>query len=181
MENTATTTDHITLAIDVQLTTQELNDLWSGSPVRYLVWIVIPVGLLYAYFAFATVVNDGLTSANALTVVLYSMVAVIALFPGALVSRARAALMIRYGPTLREMRRYAVSAHGVHSDSELMICHCQWGAFSRILESRRCFLLYQTPMSAVIIPKSCFPAPEEVDQLRALLREHFKGKLKLRG
>ena len=181
MEQTTTTKDNAAVAINVQLTAGELNDLWSGSPVRYLAWILIPIGLWYAYFAFATVVNDGFTSANALTVVFYGTIALVALFPGSIVSRARAALMIRNGPTLREPRRYAMSADGVQSDSELMTCRCQWGAFSRILESRRSFLLYQTPLSAMIIPKRCFSSAPEIDQLRLLLREHFKGKLKLRA
>jgi hypothetical protein len=181
IDDTVTTRDNAVVAVNVQLTARELNDMWSGSRVRYLVWLVLPVGLLYAYFAFATVVNDGFTSANALTVLLYGMVALIALFPGFIVSRARARLMLRYGPTVRELRRYAMSIHGVHFDSDLMTCRCQWGAFSRVLENPRCFLLYQTPMSAMIIPKRCFSSPEEIDQLRVLLREHFKGKLKLRA
>src|SRR5258706_10962649 len=162
MDDTTTTRDNAAVAVNVQLTTRELNDVWSGSRVRYLAWILVPVGLLYAYFAFATIVNDGFTSANALTVVLYVMVALIALFPGSIVSRARAVLMIRNGPTLRELRQYAVSAHGVQSDSELMTCRCQWGAFSRALESRRSFLLYQTQLSAMIIPKRRFSSPEEI-------------------
>jgi len=107
------------------------------------------------------------------------MVGLIALFPGSIVSRARAGLMMRYGPTLRELRRYAVSGNGVHFESELMMCRCHWGAFSRVVENRRSFLLYQTPLSAMIIPKKCFSLPEGIDQLRVLLREHFKGKLKL--
>src|SRR6266849_9235140 len=67
IDNTATTRDNVTVAVNVQLTARELNDLWSGLPVRYLVWLLLPIGLFYAYLAFATVVNDGFTSANALT------------------------------------------------------------------------------------------------------------------
>ena len=181
IDDTTTTRDSSKVAVDVQLSARELNDLWSGSGLRYSVWLLLPIGLFYAYWALATVVNDGFTSENALTVVFHSMVALIALFPGSIVSRARAGLMIRYGPTLREVRRYVVSDNGVHFESELMVCRCHWGAFSRILESRRSFLLYQTPLSAMIIPKRCFSSPQEIDQLRVLLREQFKGKLKLRA
>jgi len=180
MEDAATTKDNAPITVVVQLTAGDLNDLWSGSGVRHVVWILIPFGLLYLYFAFATIVNDGLTTANALTVTLYCVTALIALFPGSIISRARSRLMIRYGPTLSESRQFSLSDRGVDTHSELMTCHYQWGAFSRVAESRRSFLLYQTPISGMVIPKRCFTSSAEIGQFRVLLRNQFKGKLRLR-
>ena len=181
MQDTPVMEGSAAIVVSVQLTARDLSDLWSGSRVRYLSWLLMPIGLLYAYFTFATIVNDGLTTENTLTLTLYSLIVLMTLLGGFIVSRARARLMIRYGPTLRELRRYSLSDRGVRFDSELMTCDCRWGAFSRVLESQKSFLLYQTPLSAMAIPKRHFSSAEEISQLRVLLRKHFKGKLTLRG
>jgi hypothetical protein len=173
--------DSDTIVVNVQLTARDLNDLWKGSRVKNLLWFLIPIGLLYAYFIFATIVNEGFTAANALSIILYSIVVLLASLAGLIVSRARAQLMIRYGPTLRELRRYTLSNHGVRFDSELMMCDCRWGAFSKILECRMSFVLYQSPLSGSVIPKRCLSTTDDVGRLRELFRNQFKGKLKLRA
>jgi hypothetical protein len=89
--------------------------------------------------------------------------------------------MVRYGPTLRELRQYRFSAHGVHFDGVLMTCDCTWGAFFSIVESRRSFLLYLSPLFGIVIPKAHLSKAEDISRLRDLFRSHFKGKLKLRG
>jgi hypothetical protein len=171
-----------TIAVNAQVTAGDLNELWKWSRFKYLAWPpLVLFGLLYAYFAFATIANEGLTSENFLNVTLYSSIAAMALLGMLLISPARSRLMMRYGPTLRETRRYTFSEKGVRFDSDLMRCDCRWDAFFAILESRKSFLLYQSPLSGMAIPKRYFSSAHEIDHLRSLFRNHFKGKLRLRS
>ena len=169
----------VSIVINAQVTARELNELWKWSRVKLLALPLLFIGLLYAYFAFATIANEGLTSTNFLTVVVYCSIPVLVILVGFYISPARVRLMMRYAPTIRDVRRYTFSERGVRFDSELMSCDCRWGAFFTILESRKSFLLYQSPQSGMIVPKRCFASPQEIDQLRSLIRKHFTGKLKL--
>lgn len=170
------------ITINAEVTARDLNELWKWSRFKHLAWPAFAFfGLLYAYFAFATIVNEGLTSANSLTVLLYCGIVAMTLLGTFMISSIRARLMMRYGPTVREPRRYVFSEQGVRWSSELMTCDCRWGAFFAILESRKSFILYQSPLSGMVIPKRDFSSPDEISQLRNLVRSHFQGKLRLRS
>ncbi len=169
------------IEVSVQLTPKDLRDLWRSSAVRYLGWLLIAIGIYLAYFVFAEIVNQGFSPETAFTIIWNGIVALGALLVGFFFDRFRAWQVVRYGPTLREVRRYRFSAHGVHFDAQLMTCDCAWGSFFSIVESRRSFLLYLSPLFGIVIPKAHLSTAEDISRLRDLFRSDFKGKLRLRG
>lgn len=166
---------------DVQLTSADLRDLWRGSPIRRVTFLLIAIGLLYCYLIFAEIMNDGFASENASTVALYGMVVLLALFGAFFLPILRTKLLFRYDPTLRVLRRYSLSEQGARFESEFMTCDCQWDAFFSIVETRRSFLLYLSPLFGMVISKECLTKQGDADRIRQLFRSHFKSKLKLRG
>ena len=171
--------DSDVVTVTGQTTAKDLLDLWNGSRLRYLGWLLILLGIFYAYLAFAEVVNEGFHQQTAVTIILDSLVVVFA-FVGALFApRARAQLMIRSGPTLRESRQYSLSDKGVQILSELLTCDYRWGAFYKIVETRKSFLFFQSPLSAVVIPKRFLVTNEELAAVRKLVSANFKGKHRL--
>jgi hypothetical protein len=172
---------NVPIEVSIQLTPNDLRDLWRNSVVRYLSWFLIAIGIYLAYFVFAEVMNQGFSSETASTIIWNGTVALVAFLVGLFFDRLRARQMIRNGPTLRELRRYRFSATGVHFDAELMTCDFGWGSFFSIVESRRSFLLYLSPLFGIVIPKAHLSTADEVSRLRDLFRNYSKGKLKLRG
>jgi len=170
--------DNAPIEVSVQLTADDLRDLWRSSALRYLSWLSIAIGVYLAYFVLAEIVNEGFSNETAFTIIWSGIVALGALLVGFFFTRFRARQMVRYGPTLRELRRYSFSAQGVHFDAELMTCDCRWGSFFSIVESRRSFLLYLSPLFGIVIPKAPLSAAD-ISRLRDVFRGHFKGKLKL--
>lgn len=166
--------------VTVQLTPQDVCDLWRSSGMRYLEWVLVPCGLYLSYVVFAEIVNCGFCAETAFSIILNGLVAILAFCASFLLLPLRARQLIRGGPTLSEPRRYFFSADGVGFDSKLATGTWRWGAFSRITESQKSFLLYLSPVFGTAIPKKCFAGPDEMSRLRDLFRTHFTGKLKLR-
>jgi len=166
------------MAVKVQLRAEDLQDLWFGSRVRYLLWLTVPFGLYLAYFVVSEILYEGFTFAGTLNVVVYGPIAIAGLTAPFLVPRLRARQMINRGPTLAEPRQYFFSANGVRFDGELMKCDLSWNAFYRIAERPHSFLLYLSPMFGAVVPKRCL-STEDIVEFRNLVRQNFKGKLKL--
>jgi hypothetical protein len=162
-----------------QTTTGDLLDLWKGSRLRYLGWPLILVGIFYAYLTFAEIVNEGFHEQTAFTIILDCLVVVLALVGAFFVPRARTQIMIRNSPTLRESRTYSLSDKGLQILSELLTCDYRWGAFYRITETRKSFLLFLSPLFAIVIPKRLFVTGEELAAVRKLVSANFKGKHRL--
>jgi hypothetical protein len=173
--------DNAPLEVNVQLTSDDLRDLFRSSPVKYLTWLLIAFGIYLAYFVFAEIVNERFSAETAFTIIWNGIVALGALLVGFFFTRFRSQQLVRRGPTLREPRRYTFSTSGVHSDAELMTCDYRWGSFVSIFESSRSFLLYLSPLFAVVIPKAQVTTPDDVTRLRQLFRRNFRGKLKLQS
>ena len=167
--------------VNVQITPDDLRDLFRSSPVKYLTWLLIAFGIYLAYFVFAEIVNEGFSAKTAFTIIWNGTVALCALLVGLFFTQFRVQQLVRRGPTLREPRRYTFSTDGVHFDADLMTCDCRWGSFIRIVESRRSFLLYLSPLFAVVIPKAQLSTPDDISRLRQLFRNSFKGRLKLQS
>jgi hypothetical protein len=88
--------------------------------------------------------------------------------------------MFRKSPALRRPRRLIFRAEGIQFESEDARGEYKWSLFMRIMETRKVFLLLQTAHAATYIPKRCFSSPGDVELLRQLIRENFKGKWTLR-
>jgi hypothetical protein len=88
--------------------------------------------------------------------------------------------MFRKSPALRRSRRLTFSAEGIQFEAEDARGEYKWSLFMRIIETKKVFMLQQTTHAATYIPKRCFHSPSDVELLRQLIRENFKGKWTLR-
>lgn len=166
------------ICLDVQLAAADLDELWKNSPVKYLAWLLIVIGVGSAYMLVAELVNG----APLFIIIEWCVAAVLGLLGGAFVLPIRVRRIFRASPTLQEPRQYILSESGVHYDSQLVKCGLRWAAFSSICEGRRAFLFYYSSyVSALVIPKRCFSTPSDVARARVLFQDHFKGKLTLRS
>lgn len=170
-----------TISVRVQPTAADLHDLWKGSRVRYLGWLLLLLGLFYIYLLLAIIMDYGVRAETESIIIQYSLVVLLALSGAFFVPRLRARLMIRYGPTIRELRRYSLSEQGVQIESALLTADLRWGAFLKIVESGESFLFYQSPFSGWVIPKKCFSTTDDLVRVRDILQTNFKGKLSLRA
>jgi YcxB-like protein len=168
------------MAVKVQLRAEDLQDLWFGSRVKYLLWLTVPFGLYLAYFVVCEILYEGFTFAGTLNIAAYGPIAVVGLTAPFLVPWLRARQMINRGPTLAEPREYFFSASGVRFDGELMKCDLSWNAFYRIAERPHSFLLYLSPMFGAVIPKKSLVSADGISRFRSILRANVKCKLKLR-
>ena len=166
------------ICVSVQLASADLDELWKNSPVKYLTWLLIVIGVGSSYMLVAELVNG----APLFIIIEWTLTVVLALLAGPFVLPLRVRQIFRTSPTLQESRRYSLSESGVHYDSQLLKCDVRWAAFSSIREGRRAFLLYYSSYtSALVIPKRCFSTPSDVAQARVLFQNYFKGKLMLRS
>src|SRR5260370_22271702 len=172
--------DTSVVRVDVNPAVSDFYDLRKGSNVRYLDWVLVLIGLLYAYFVLPEIFNDGVGKTNATIVATYSGVSLLAFFGILFVRRMWAHLMFRHGPTLQQPRKYSVSGSGLEVDSEAMTCSFRRNAFSRILETRRSFLFFLSPIFGIVVPKRCVSSLDDIVRLRDLVTQQFKGQLKLR-
>src|SRR6266478_3648681 len=129
--------DTSVVRVDVNPAVSDFYDLRRGSNLRYLDWILVLIGLLYAYFAVAEIFNDGLGKENTSAVAMYSGVSLLAFLGIFFVRRMWVRLMFRHGSALQQPRKYSVLGSGFEMHSEAMTCSFRWNAFSRILETRR--------------------------------------------
>jgi len=88
--------------------------------------------------------------------------------------------MFRQSSALRRPRRLIVGPEGIQFESEDARGDYKWSLFMRIVETKKVFVLFQTTHAATFVPKRCFHTPSEVDFLRQLIRDNFKGKWILR-
>lgn len=86
---------------------------------------------------------------------------------------------VRHYPAFRKTRRFTFDSGGMHFRSEDARGDYQWSVFSSVHETPRRFLFMQTKRSGTVIPKRCL-SRSDIQLLRQLVRENFKGKCRLR-
>jgi hypothetical protein len=86
----------------------------------------------------------------------------------------------RKSPAVRRPRRLIFRTEGIQFESQDARGEYKWSLFMRVIETREIFLLLQTAHAATYIPKRCFRSPSDVELLRQLIRDNFKGKWTLR-
>src|ERR1700732_4928565 len=91
------------MAVKVQLRAEDLQDLWFGSRIKYLMWLTVPFGLYLTYFVVYEILYEGFTFGGTLNVVIYGPLAIAGLVAPFLIPRLRARQMINRGPTLAEL------------------------------------------------------------------------------
>ncbi len=166
------------IVVDVAIEPRDLN--WSVLRLAYSIfwWFLLFLGILLFFEIARTPGIDFSPFSSPFTFVL---LAVISIAVGVAVPRIRVFRLFRTVPGIRCSKRITVTPGGIRIESEDATGVYKWSFFYQILETERTFLLMQTPYSASYIPKRCFQTPEYIPRLRAILREHYKGKLKLRG
>ncbi len=88
--------------------------------------------------------------------------------------------MFRNYATAGRLRTISFSNDGMHLESEDSSGDYKWSFFHRIVETHRAFQFIVGPRSATFLPKRCFSNSGEIQMLRQLIHENFKGKKRLR-
>src|ERR1700737_179003 len=74
--------DNAAIDVSVQLTPNDLRDLWRSSFIRYLIWLLIAFGIYLTYVVVAEIVNEGFSAETAPTIIWNGVVALGALVVG---------------------------------------------------------------------------------------------------
>jgi hypothetical protein len=167
------------VTISVQQTRADFIDLWQATRVKYLVWILYPLGLFYLYWAFAVFMNYGYTTETSSSILQFCFVGLFAFFGALIVPRLRASMSFR-GPVAREQRSISLSPQGVSIESSVFTASYNWTAFTLIKETQHSFVLFTAPIVALMMPKRAFSSPDELRQVRSLIVEYFPGRKSLR-
>ncbi|HUJ93408.1 MAG TPA: YcxB family protein [Candidatus Bathyarchaeia archaeon] len=87
--------------------------------------------------------------------------------------------LFRKYPLFAKPRRLTFSPEGILIESEDARAECRWTVFSRIGESSGLFFFQQTERTATYVPKRCLKSDREIQLMRELIRENFKGRYQL--
>jgi len=167
------------VTVSFQPAKEDFLDLWKSSPFKYFSWFLIPVAAFYAYWALAIFMNNGFTQETSFTITLFCVVTALAFGGGLLLPRLRERVTYR-GPIFHEPRSVSMASEGIKTESPSFTAAYKWSAFSIVKESKKSFLLFTGPTFALVIPKRSFSSPEHLQHARALIKECFPGKKRLR-
>lgn len=87
---------------------------------------------------------------------------------------------LRTTPCRQGPSTYLISPAGIDARSATGQAHIEWNAFVEARETSKDFLVYPQKLFAHLLPKRFFAGEADMATLRVLLREHVKGKVKLR-
>ena len=73
-------------------------------------------------------------------------------------------------PSIREPVNLEVSEEGINSQGATFQSAIKWQIFTKFLESKNLFILYQSNNLFNMIPKRAFSSDEQIEQFRDLLR-----------
>jgi hypothetical protein len=93
----------------------------------------------------------------------------------------RVRALFRSTPSLRETSRITFRPDKILFQSESAQSECKWTIFNRVSETREAFAFSQGKIGATYVPKRFFANPNDIQLLRRLIRENFKGELTLRS
>lgn len=143
---------------------------WSwGNLIRYVLAVV---SILLVFDAW----RNWSSPASEIKIGLMVFLALAFLFPW-----IRMRYLFRRYPAFRKPRSFTFDAVGMHFQSEDASGDYKWPTFSKVVETPRAFIFMQTSRGGTTIPKRFFTQRDEISLLRKLLRESFKGTLKLRA
>jgi hypothetical protein len=166
------------IIVDVVLEPGDMSLPASRLILSIFWWFLVFLGILL-FFEFVRIPNvDYRPFSRAFT---FLILIGVAIGVGVLWPRVKVSRMFRQFPSFGKRRRIVIRSDGISVESEDAKAECKWALFWEIQETRKSFLLKQSSRAATYIPKRCFQAPEDVLRFKALLRAHYKGKLKLRN
>jgi len=93
----------------------------------------------------------------------------------------RVRALFRSTPSLAETSRITFRPDEILFQSERAKSECKWTLFTRVFETRKVFAFSQGGIGATYVPKRFFTDPNDIQLLRRMIRENFKGKWTLRS
>jgi len=167
------------LTIEVLLRPSDVygSVFWTRGNVFRLLLLFLACLFLYDTLVGRASMGHGEFLSTLAWIVVFFVCAGLGLF---LVPYLRTVFMFRNSPALKLTRRITFSDTGIHFESTDSVGDYKWSLFAGVVETRKTFLLKQTAYAATYIPKRCFSSPEEIQLVRDLIRQNFKGKYKLR-
>jgi hypothetical protein len=170
---------HPKLTVHYTLRPADIYDPFQYSWRTAIRWaVVIFVGLLiYDLGPDRFPAHLGAAAQPVLIIAILVGVALFVLFVGPWL---RIKSMFRNYATAGRLRTISFSTDGMHLESEDSRGDYKWSLFHRIVETSRAFQFIVGPRSATFLPKRCLSNSGEIQMLRQLVRENFKGKKRLR-
>jgi len=166
------------IVVDVALEPRDLTWSLARSIHSIFWWFVFFLGVLL-FFAIVQTTETGFHPfSNSLT---FPFLLFLSVVVGLAVPYIRITRLFGKVPLLRQPRRMTLGPEGLRIDSQSATGEYRWTFFYEIKETEKSFLFQQTPQSASPIPKRCFQTSDEIRRFKAMLREHYHGKLKLRA
>ena len=168
------------ITVDITLQPGDLYDPFAYSWQNTIRWVsaLFVCYLIYetrSLWASAQSDSDTASALLALSVLMGFVILLLFLFP-----YLRVRSIFKSSPAARKSRHLSFSVEGIHLESEDARGDYKWTLFNRTVETPRVFMFLQTRYAATYVPKRCFSKPEDIVILRQLIRDNFRGKLRLR-
>jgi hypothetical protein len=159
--------------------------LWSISRLSFRVWPMAAVGLAIGAFGIGESIVFQHQQGRAVTVsasllIWSAMPLLLMLLIHPVTALIYAIWLPRVNPSIGA-RRIVVTDDGIQVRGRITAADVRWSVLTRVVETKRFFLLFLSKIQAIYIPKRVFQ-PDDIEALRTLLRQHVNEHiLTLRG
>jgi hypothetical protein len=164
--------------------TIQLSDVYSPFDWNLQNLVRWVLAILAAYIVYDICFSpsshfDSLPDAKSIMAVIITL-AVFIILGLTLFPYLRIRALLRKAPGFNKPVRFAFTSESVRFESENATGDFKWITFSQVIETSRAFALSQTGLVATYVPKRCFASEADIATFRQLVRDHFKGKYRLR-
>jgi hypothetical protein len=166
---------HSILTVQYTLRATDVYDPFQYSWRTVIRWAVVVFVVLLLYDVGPDWFSAQLGAAVQPALVIAVLVSV-ALFILFLLPWLRIKSTFRNYATAGRLRTISFRSEGLHLESEDLSADYKWSLFHRIVETHRAFHFIVGPRSATVLPKRSLSNSGEMQMLRQLIRENFKGK-----
>jgi hypothetical protein len=169
------------LTVEVKLRPHDIYSPFRWQRDNIIRWVA--AGLLCLIFrdvyALARATLVGIPSAGSIRAIVV-VLAVFVLLALLLFPYLRMRALFRSTPALSQPTRITFRPEHVLFENQDATADCKWEAFIRITETRHVFVFSQGGIGGTYIPKRCFAQQDDIQRLRRMICESFKGKWSLR-
>ena len=96
-----------------------------------------------------------------------------------LVTRWSATRTLRSTPAFQGTLVYELTDGGLRLTSDVSASDLTWAALTRVVETRKFFLLFQNKAMALFIPKAALGGPQAEEDLRTMIARHLGARATL--
>lgn len=128
----------------------------KGRRSLYLIGGGVLLFIVYRLF------QDGISPTSLMTTLVPTSIFIVAWW---FVYRMTVRRAINLSPQMQEPRRCHIGPEGLKMQAETFLSEYDWNAFQNKVETSEAFLLFTSPMTAVILPKRAF-SPEQLTVFR---------------